>query len=81
MENLHPVATLDENDTEHTFAFIKPDGMAPSKLDAIMDVIRLHRFEVAQKRKIWLDRTLVDRIYKDHVSEVYFEHLCNYLTS
>jgi nucleoside diphosphate kinase len=46
-----------------------------------MDMIRLHRFDVVQKRKIWMDRDLVEKIYKDHASQPYFEHLTNYLTA
>lgn len=66
---------------EQTFALIKPDGMAPSKLDAIMDIIRRNRFEVVQKRKIWMDNTLVEKLYSDHANQPYFDSICNYLTS
>ncbi|KAI8907831.1 nucleoside diphosphate kinase [Gorgonomyces haynaldii] len=64
-----------------TFAIIKPDGMAHSRLEQIMEMIRLNRFEIKEKRKIWLNNDLVKEMYPEQVEQPYFNAVCTYLTS
>lgn len=64
-----------------TFAFIKPDGMSATKLEGIMDLIRLNRFRIVEKKKVWLTAEMVGHIYVDHKTKFFFESLCNYMTS
>jgi nucleoside diphosphate kinase len=71
---LSPTAT-------ETFALIKPDGMFPTVLEGIMDQIRLHRFSVMKKKKVWLTPEMVREFYKEHLERPFYHSLETYFTS
>ncbi|KAJ3323047.1 thioredoxin domain-containing protein 6 [Boothiomyces sp. JEL0866] len=64
-----------------TFALIKPDAMIPAIVEGIFDQIRLKRFNVVQKKKIWMTPEVVEEFYKEHVNQPFFKSLVTYFTS
>jgi nucleoside diphosphate kinase len=71
---------LPANYTE-TFALIKPDAMAPNVVEGIMDQIRLSRFTIMKKKKVWMTPELVREFYKEHLERPFYQSLENYFTS
>jgi thioredoxin domain-containing protein 3 len=71
---------LSPNATE-TFALIKPDAMSPTLLESLMDQIRLNRFSVVKKKKVWLTQALVREFYKEHLDRPFYQSLETYFTS
>jgi nucleoside diphosphate kinase len=70
-----------EGPIEKTLAIIKPDAMFPSAVEKIMDVIKRNRFQIVDKKKIWMDKELVAEFYKEHEGQPFFQSLITYLSS
>ncbi|KAI8995899.1 nucleoside diphosphate kinase [Gaertneriomyces semiglobifer] len=70
-----------ELSADRTLALIKPDGMAPNIIVEIADIIRRNRFEVVQKKKIWLTPSQVEDLYREHEKQNYFQGVITYLSS
>ena len=66
---------------QRTLAVIKPDAMQPGIVDQIMDIIRMNRFDVVQKKKVWMDEKLVSEFYKEHKDKPFFPSLVTYLSA
>ncbi|KAI8925457.1 nucleoside diphosphate kinase [Entophlyctis helioformis] len=66
---------------EETLALIKPDAMGPGTRDRIMEMIRINRFEVVRKKKIWMTDALVKEFYAEHADKPFFPALVTYLSS
>ncbi|KAJ3285254.1 thioredoxin domain-containing protein 6, partial [Borealophlyctis nickersoniae] len=76
-----PITPVSPTATEQTVAIIKPDAMAPSVIDQILDTIRRNRFEVEQKKKVWLTREQVQELYKEHEMTPFFASLVTYMST
>ncbi|KAJ3013715.1 Thioredoxin domain-containing protein 3 [Thoreauomyces humboldtii] len=66
---------------ECTLAIIKPDAMAPAAVGQIMDVIRRNRFDVVQRRKVWLTPAQVEELYKEHEKAAYFQGVLTHMST
>ncbi|KAJ3311050.1 thioredoxin domain-containing protein 6 [Boothiomyces sp. JEL0838] len=64
-----------------TFALIKPDAMIPAIIEGILDEIRLKRFTIVKKKKVWMTPEIVEEFYKEHVNQPFFKSLVTYFTS
>ncbi|KAI8823656.1 nucleoside diphosphate kinase [Fimicolochytrium jonesii] len=66
---------------ESTLAIIKPDAMGPELINQIMNQIRLHRFEVVQKKKVWLSPEQVEQLYREHEKANYFQGVLTHMST
>ncbi|KAH6583817.1 hypothetical protein BASA60_001234 [Batrachochytrium salamandrivorans] len=73
--------TPDSPVLEKTLALIKPDAMSPGTLSQILEIIRINRFEIVNRKKIWMSDALAREVYKEHVDKPFFLLLVTYLTS
>ncbi|EGF79674.1 hypothetical protein BATDEDRAFT_35212 [Batrachochytrium dendrobatidis JAM81] len=73
--------TSDSPGLEETLALIKPDAMSPGVLDQIIDIIRLNRFEIVNRKKVWMTEANVREFYASHVEKSFFPSLVSYLSS
>jgi hypothetical protein len=80
LTNAPSLAVLSDHYTE-TFALIKPDAMYPALIERILDQIRLNRFHVMKKKKIWMSPALVEEFYQEHKEKPFFKSLVTYFTS
>ncbi|KAJ1343945.1 hypothetical protein BSLG_001495 [Batrachochytrium salamandrivorans] len=72
--------TPDSPVLEKTLALIKPDAMSPGTLSQILEIIRINRFEIVNRKKIWMSDALAREVYKEHVDKPFFLLLVTYLT-
>lgn len=66
---------------QKTLAIIKPDAMSPSAIEHIFEVIKKNRFQVIEKKKIWMSKELVAQFYKEHEGQTFFASLLTYLSA
>ncbi|KAJ3271032.1 thioredoxin domain-containing protein 6 [Terramyces sp. JEL0728] len=64
-----------------TFALIKPDAMIPAMIEGILEQIRVKRFSIVKKKKVWMTPEVVEEFYKEHVNQPFFKSLVTYFTS
>lgn len=60
---------------------IKPEAMVPATIEAIMEQIRLERFIVVKKKKVWMTPAAVEALYKEHIEQPFFPSLVTYFTT
>ncbi|KJE92267.1 nucleoside-diphosphate kinase [Capsaspora owczarzaki ATCC 30864] len=65
-----------------TLAVIKPDLFAnPARVQAIMDVIQEHRFEIKHSAVVRWTRADAERFYAEHHGKFFFNRLTGYMSS
>ncbi|KAI8921365.1 nucleoside diphosphate kinase [Powellomyces hirtus] len=67
--------------SERTLAIIKPDAMAPAVLAQILDIIRRNRFDIVQRKKVWLTPAQVEELYKEHEKAAYFQGVLTHMST
>ncbi|KAJ3217379.1 thioredoxin domain-containing protein 6 [Clydaea vesicula] len=72
---------LNYQNLEKTLAFIKPDAMHPQILSQIFDTLKRNRFEIMCKRKCWLTYQQAEELYAEHKETVWFERVCQFMSS
>jgi nucleoside diphosphate kinase len=80
-----PKMDSDENTSsgpvQKTLAIIKPDAMNPTAIEQILEIVRRNRFEIVEKRKIWMSKELVAEFYSEHEGQPFFPALLAYLSA
>ena len=67
--------------TEYTFAMIKPDAVYTQKTGKIIDVIEQNGFVIICMQKVRFARKSAELFYGEHQGKSFFEKLINYITS
>ena len=75
------ISESDGNGLQKTLAIVKPDAMSPSSVEQILEIIKKNRFEIVQKRKIWMSKEIVSEFYNEHQGQPFFPALLSYLSS
>jgi nucleoside diphosphate kinase len=73
--------SLSQGPMQKTLAIIKPDAMHPSAIEQILGIIKRSRFQILDKRKIWMSKELVAEFYKEHAGQSFFSALLSYLSA
>ena len=79
--NAQPAAEEPESAVEKTLVIIKPDGMAPSTVESILEQIKMNRFEITKRVKAWLTPDQVTQLYKQHEGQSFLPSLITYMTA
>ncbi|KAJ3337100.1 thioredoxin domain-containing protein 6, partial [Gonapodya sp. JEL0774] len=71
-----PSATL-----SRTFALIKPDAIAAGKMEAIVESIIAHGYEIEKKKEVYISQDMAAELFRKIVDKPYYSLAVNLLTS
>eukprot|EP00834_Sanchytrium_tribonematis_P004240 NODE_198_length_13236_cov_1.328385.p2 type:complete len:545 gc:universal NODE_198_length_13236_cov_1.328385:3847-5481(+) len=63
---------------EQVVLVIKPDSLALES--NIVEAIKSNKFQILERKKVWLQRQQVETMYTEHMKTAFFEDLYDYMT-
>lgn len=66
---------------DRTLAMIKPDAVVRGAASSILQVIEQEGFTIVGQMKRTLTREEAEGFYAEHRGKVFFDKLCNFMTS
>ncbi|KAJ1508919.1 thioredoxin domain-containing protein 6 [Coelomomyces lativittatus] len=70
-----------KEDNDFTVTLVKPDGMLPSVLQSLKEILQLNRMEIVKEKRIWLTPDVVKNLYPKQIQMDFFNEMIQFLTS
>ena len=69
------------NNLEQTLSIIKPDAVERNLENEIKEMFKIKGFNILKEKKIQVEKSEAEKIYKVHETKPFYNDLCAYLSS
>ena len=69
------------SNAEQTLSIIKPDAVERNLDEEIKEMFKNKGFQVVKEKKIQIDKSEAEKLYKVHETKPFYNDLCSYLSS
>ena len=66
---------------EQTLSIIKPDAVERNLENEIKEIFKKKGFSILKEKKIQIEKSEAEKFYKVHETKLFYDDLCNYLSS